>query len=172
MHNSRLIVEDGLVSIGYLPGLTYGFRDNCRLRLENSTVRIKGGAQIRPGVAIWAMNAEVEIGDGTVVNGPTHIVAKARIRIGSFCQIARNATIMDCDLHKHADAGEQPQDIGVPVTIGNHCWIGHSVTILKGVTLGDGSVIAAHSVVVQDVEPRTLVAGVPARKVKANIKWE
>jgi len=172
MRNSRLVVENGILSIGYVPGRSYSLRDNCRFRLEHSTLRVKGSVQIRPGVSIWAMKAKVVIGNGTVVNGPTVIVSKCQVDVGACCQIARNTTIMDCDMHRHAVAGGKLEDAAKQVTIGNHCWIGHNVTILKGVTVGEGSVVAAHSVVTEDVQSRTIVAGVPAKKIKENIIWE
>lgn len=53
-----------------------------------------------------------------------------------------------------------------PVSIGSDVWIGASSTILAGVTIGDGAVIAAGSVVTKDVEPYSIVAGVPARQIK------
>jgi len=118
------------------------------------------------------VNADVVIRNGTVVNGPATIVARSRVEIGAYCQIARDTTIMDCDLHKHAVSGEKPEDVSKRVIIGDHCWIGHNVTILKGVTIGEGSIIGARSVVTRDVEARTMVVGVPARKIKENVIWE
>lgn len=59
-----------------------------------------------------------------------------------------------------------------PIHIGNHVWIGARATILKGVTIGDGAVVAAGAVVNKDVPPNTLVGGVPARIIKENISWE
>ncbi|MGD0821855.1 MAG: acyltransferase [Desulfomonilia bacterium] len=75
-------------------------------------------------------------------------------------------------MHKHAFAGETPQDIAKEIIIKDHCWVGHNVTILKGVTIGEGSIVGAHSVVTKDVEAHTMVAGVPARKIKDNVIWE
>lgn len=53
-----------------------------------------------------------------------------------------------------------------PIRLGKHVWVGSNVTLLPGVTVGDGAVVAAGAVVTHDVAPRTVVAGVPARKVK------
>lgn len=53
-----------------------------------------------------------------------------------------------------------------PIKIGDGCWIGANSTILGGVTIGAGSVVAAGAVVVRDIEENCVYAGVPARKVK------
>lgn len=54
-----------------------------------------------------------------------------------------------------------------PVNIGEGAWIGFGVTILTGVSVGENSVVAAHSVVNADVEPNSLYGGIPARKIKS-----
>ena len=56
--------------------------------------------------------------------------------------------------------------VGGGVKIGNDCWIGAGVIILSGVTIGECSVVGAGAVVTKDVEPYTIVAGVPAKKIK------
>jgi acetyltransferase-like isoleucine patch superfamily enzyme len=50
--------------------------------------------------------------------------------------------------------------------INDDVWIGHAVTIMRGVTIGEGAIVAANSVVTKDVDPYTIVAGVPAKKIK------
>ena len=57
------------------------------------------------------------------------------------------------------------------IKIGNHVWIGLGAIIFKGVTIGDGAAIAAGSIVLKDVPPNSLVAGVPAQIKKTNIRW-
>jgi acetyltransferase-like isoleucine patch superfamily enzyme len=59
-----------------------------------------------------------------------------------------------------------------PIHIGNHVWIGMNVTILKGVQIGDGAIIAAGAVVTRNIPARCLAGGVPARVLKENITWE
>ena len=58
-----------------------------------------------------------------------------------------------------------------PVHIGDHVWIGARAVVLKGVTIGDGAIVAAGAVVVDNVPPRALAAGVPARVVREEIEW-
>ena len=58
------------------------------------------------------------------------------------------------------------EGISKPITIGNGCWIGSNSTVLPGVNIGNGTIIAAGSVVVHDCEENSLYAGVPAKKIK------
>ena len=60
----------------------------------------------------------------------------------------------------------------LPVTIGNDVWIGAGAIILDGVTIGDGAVIAAGAVVVRDVEPYSIVGGVPAKLIRNRFNEE
>ena len=64
------------------------------------------------------------------------------------------------------------KDDSAAIAIGNHVWIGCKSTILKGVTIGDGSVIAAGSLVNRNVPAHVLVGGVPAKILKENVDWK
>lgn len=110
--------------------------------------------------------ALIEIGDGTFVNHRTELVAHERVSIGRDCLLAWDVLVLDSD--SHSVDGAAPT---APVTIGDRVWIGCRATVLKGVTVGDGAVIAAGSVVVRDVPPRALVAGNPARVVREDVTW-
>ena len=59
-----------------------------------------------------------------------------------------------------------------PIHIGNHVWIGTRATILKGVDIGEGAIIAAGAVVTHDVPPHSIVGGVPAKVIAENVKWK
>ncbi len=117
--------------------------------------------------------------------------AKTHVCIGKFCSIAKELTIIGYD-HRtdwittfpFLDAGYRAvwpgtnsianpggADVGGNVdrgsiTIGNDVWIGHAVKLFKGVTIGDGAVIGACSLVNKDVLPYTVVAGIPARPIR------
>ena len=74
---------------------------------------------------------------------------------------------MDCDAHRIDGK------LNVfPVIIGNHVWIGTRVTILKGVSVGEGFIIGAGSIVTHDVPAHCMVAGNPARVIKIDVSWE
>lgn len=62
--------------------------------------------------------------------------------------------------------------VAAPVQIGNKVWIGTGAIILKGVTIGDGAVVAAGSIVTRDVATNAVVAGNPAREIRSITAWE
>ena len=109
-------------------------------------------------------------------NADTKIRCKNHIIIGEGATISHNVTIEDFDGHQlyHVDEnGEKtPVPISAPIVIGDHVWIGAKATILKGVTIGDGAVIAAGSVVTRDVPAHSLCAGVPAKVIRENVVWD
>lgn len=117
------------------------------------------------GVRIECMQGgEVRIGKGTYLNRNTHIVAAKSVTIGELCQISWDVLIMDTDQH-----GLRPGEsaVGKPVAIGNRVWIGARAIILKGVSIGDHSVVAAGAIVTRDVPPYTLVAGPRASVIRS-----
>lgn len=117
---------------------------------------------IMPGNFLMWKN--IKIGSGSFVNrGCFFDIA---IEIGNNCDVGYE--VMFCSSthkigSKERRAGE---GIGKPIKIGDGCWIGARSTILPGVTVGEGCIIAAGSVVNKDCEPNGIYAGVPARRVK------
>jgi acetyltransferase-like isoleucine patch superfamily enzyme len=121
------------------------------------------------------------IGDFTLLNGAL-LMAEERIEIGSHCLISWNVGIADSDFHPLAPAARwrdaealapffegrpaRPAIRTAPVIIRDNVWIGMNAVILKGVTIGENSVVAAGSVVSKSIAPNVVVAGNPAVVVK------
>ena len=126
-------------------------------------------------------NGHCTIGDFTLLNGAL-IMAEESIEIGCYCLISWNVGIADSDFHPLEPAQRlidaqalapyfknrppRPQLTTAPVRIADNVWIGMNAVILKGVSIGENSVVAAGSVVTKSVEPNTVVAGNPAVVVK------
>jgi len=126
-------------------------------------------------------NGHCTIGDFTLLNGAL-IMAEESIEIGSYCLVSWNVGIADSDFHPLEPAQRlidaqalapyfknrppRPQLTTAPVRIADNVWIGMNAVILKGVNIGENSVVAAGSVVTKSVEPNTVVAGNPAVVVK------
>lgn len=150
------------------------------LRMGRGVVIMKKNAEISLGdrvllhknckLSAWGTDgkAAIRIGSRTYIGDRTEIHAGESVTIGDGCDISWNCTIMDRDYHKLGTEKE----VFAPVTIGNRVWIGCNAIILKGVTIGDGAVVAAGSVVTKDVPARTLVAGNPARVIREEVEWK
>lgn len=109
----------------------------------------------------------LEIGDRVFVNYGSSISAHTLVRIGDDCKIGQHAIILDCDYHDMDDPlhygghGESR-----PVVLEAGVWLGARVTVLKGVTIGRSSVVAAGSVVTRDIPPCVLAGGMPAKVLR------
>lgn len=114
---------------------------------------------------------ELVIGDGTFIGHLCGFTVGRSVRIGARCLLASGVQIYDMDGHpldaRRRRAGEPTPANGMrPVVLGDDVWVGAGAVILKGVTVGDGAVVAARAVVTRDVPADTVVAGNPARVVK------
>ncbi len=117
-------------------------------------------------------NGLLSIGSRVVIGPYTRIMAATQVRIGDRCMISWNCSIFDSIGHRLwlEETGEV--EIEAPITIGDDVWIGPYSIIMKGVTIGNNSVIGAGSVVRRDVPPNTLVYGNPARPAGKVVRWE
>lgn len=111
---------------------------------------------------------KVSIGTGSTINRgcrfyASHYYKDVRIRIGRHVAVAPEVSFFAAG-HDYRELGLP--DTGASITVGDHAWIGARSIILQGVTIGEGAVIAAGSVVTKDVPSWTVAAGVPARILK------
>lgn len=112
-------------------------------------------------------DAAIEVGDDCGFSGTTFVAAD-RITVGDRVQIGSNASVVDTDFHPlRPEVRREDFNAGAraPIVIEDDVFVGMDSLILKGVTVGEGSVVGAGSVVSQDVPPGTVVAGNPARVV-------
>lgn len=138
---------------------------------ENSTINIDGSFKLFYGATIQLFkNANLTLGKG-YINSNSVIACCNNITIGDGAAIARGVYIYDGDHHLISDENENIINKPAPISIGKHVWIGVNATILKGVTIGEGSIIAAGAVVTNDVPPNCISAGIPAKVIKENINW-
>jgi acetyltransferase-like isoleucine patch superfamily enzyme len=145
-------------------------RDVRVVRLSPDTsARLGADVLLSRGVRLHlrAPGATIEIGDRSFLNERTELMAHERVSIGDDCLLAWDVQVVDSDSHR---LDGQPHT--APVLIGDGVWIGCRATVLKGVTIGDGAVVAAGSVVVGDVPARALVGGNPARVLRERVRWE
>jgi acetyltransferase-like isoleucine patch superfamily enzyme len=153
-----------------------------RLRnVSGNQLRIGNDSIINATITFEAKSGIVSIGDRCFI-GRSDIVCYRRIQIGNDVIISWGVTLVDHDSHginwedRRNDVAEWARGRKYwnnvahgQITIEDKVWIGFDVSILKGVTIGEGAVVGACSVVTKDVAPYTIVAGNPARVIR-NLK--
>lgn len=140
-----------------------------RLLLEkNSQMTINGSFGMYCNSYIRVLNGGELILNEGFINENVQITCASSIIIGKGCVIAKDVIIRDYDAHTIDDPYFK---IKKPIKIGNHVWIGNRAMILKGVSIGDGAIIAAGSVVTKDVPAYSLVGGIPAKVIKEKVAW-
>jgi maltose O-acetyltransferase len=109
----------------------------------------------------------LRIGNNTIIGNDAMLDAREGIEIGDNVQLSMGVWIWtkEHDLQDPMFAGK-----GGPVRIEDYAWISCRVTILPGVTIGKGAVVAAGAVVTKNVEPYTIVGGIPAKKIGERTK--
>ena len=166
--NSRINIISGCLVFNQKMSNPDPFIGVLKLK-KNAIINIQKGFTFFSGHHIIVHdNALLSIGSG-YANYNLKIRCFNKISIGNNVAISENVTIWDTDAHEIVGKeGNMTQ----PVTIGDHVWIGLNVTILKGVTIGDGAIIAAGSLVNKDIPANCLAAGIPAKVVKENVYWK
>jgi len=137
------------------------------LREEAEYIRIGDHTVVRPYTQIYTWGGRVDIGDYCSLNPFIVMYATGGICIGNSVRIAAH-TVMVASSHKFDSTDRPIREQGytaVGITIEDDVWIGAGCHILDGVHIRRGAVVAANSVVRDDVEEFDMVAGVPARKI-------
>lgn len=102
------------------------------------------------------------LGERVLVNGAM-LHAKTEVRMGADSMIGLGARVFDADLH---DLDCETPERTAPVRIGERVWIGSNAIVLRGVTIGDDTIVGAGSIVTRDLPARVLALGAPARPVR------
>lgn len=147
---------------------------------DRNKICIGKNSQVRAHLMVFGHGGKISIGDYCYIGEQTRIWSAGEITIGNRVLIAHNVNIHDNNSHP-TDAQKRHEDFveiftngfqkenslnEKPVKIGDDVWIGFNSTIMKGVTIGNGAIIGACSMVTKDVEPYTMVAGSPATFIK------
>jgi len=152
---------------------------NCRK--TEGAIRVGAHTHLRGELFTFWDGGEIQIGSNCYLGHGSRIWSQASVRIGDDVLISHLVDIHDTDGHP-MDADERVRDgrailqgkgyltptqtRSAAVVIADRVWIGFKASVLKGVTIGEGAIVAAGAVVTKDVAPYTVVAGNPARKIR------
>lgn len=179
IHKNKVHLKERLIILGKFPH--FKLPKNGKVQFGNKVVINSDFKNSNTALTyrckfVTGYDGFIEIGDNTMMNG-TCIVSYKNVKIGKNCQIASSTLITDTDFHPIDSITRRNQVEGVPfsfdmvkkdeIKIGDNVWIGWNSTILKGVEIGENSVVAAGSVVLKGKYPNnSLIAGNPAKVVK------
>lgn len=127
-----------------------------------------GRVRLYEGVTFW-YPYRIKIGNNVTLNEWVYISGFGGVTIGDNVRIGHRTSIVTSD-HEYSDVATPIYKQGLvssPVVIEEGVWIGCNVTILRGVRIGHGAIIAAGAVVIKDVLPLTVVGGIPARIISS-----
>lgn len=164
--NARLVLRERLTT-----GLKQVRRSRTETRIlleRNSELVVEGRFTVFANSYIRVVEEGKLILHGGFINENVQITAGDIVEIGKDATIGRDVVIRSYDGHSICEPGYKKSE---PIIIGEHVWIGQGATILKGVTIGDGAIVASGAIVTKDVPAHAVVAGIPAKVVKENVKW-
>lgn len=160
------------------------YRESEIDNLQNNPyqIQVEKNSHVRGKLLIFSYGGKITIGENSFLGKDSNIWSAKEIVIGNNVLISHNVNIVDTNSHeidhleraesfyKMVTDGHPSQNIyNVPsarIIIEDYVWISFNVTILKGVKIGKGAIIAAGSIVTKDVEPFTMVGGNPAKLLK------
>lgn len=132
------------------------------------SITIGSSTELLDGVLVLTYGGDICIGKNCSINPYTIIYGHGGTKIGDNVLIAGHCMIIpnNHNFSNRAVPIAKQGNTSKGIVIGDDVWIGHGCSILDGVTIGKGSIIAAGSVIVKSVEPFTIVGGVPAKIIK------
>ena len=151
---------------------------NCMININGNSnkLHIHTGTDIHDMVLTFEDDGNIiEIGSGTTVERNVEICAceGKRVSIGEHCMISHDISIRTTDSHSIVNMNGARVNEAKDVIIGNRVWIGCQTLILKGVSVPDGCIIGARSLVTGGLraQQNTIIAGHPAKVVKTDVSW-
>lgn len=149
-------------------GTDSSIASGAKLDADNGQITIGDRCWIHPGVLLLSYGGSITMGDDCTVNPYSILYGHGGLKIGSGVRIAAHCVVIPSNhVYDKLDVPIFKQGLTKEgIVIEDDVWIGAHVTILDGVHIGQGSIIAAGSVVNKDVSPFSIVGGVPAKIIK------
>lgn len=155
-------------SLYYIKVLLNVFRNLLNFYIRYPYVQYGKNVHVQWNVEFFSADKKVALGDNVGINSGT--VISSNLKIGNDVLIAPRCGLINRGEHTYEVCGQTifdgPRARSEDIIINNDVWIGYGSTILGGVTIGEGAIVAAGSLVVNDVPEYAIVAGNPARLIK------
>ena len=175
LHHVRITIEGDRNLVRFHPTCKLV---NTSFRLLGNDLRVELGERVK--ISRWGEfllmgdDASIRIGHHSTVESARFIAhGGTDLEVGPDCMFAYDVEVRTSDSHSILDArtGERINP-DKSVRIGEHVWFGARSVVLKGVSVGDQSIIATGSIITEDVGSGVLVGGVPARQIKDGVTWD
>jgi len=151
-------IIDTIVDVRQMAENNYHRETKSKMKACGSNVKL------RPGVRVY-FPENVVLGDHIVLNYDTIVMGQGGVTIGDFCVLGPKSMLVT--VTHQAETLYYGNAVYQPITLATNVWIGAGAILLPGISVGENSVVGAGSVVTRDVEPNSVVAGVPAKKLKS-----
>jgi acetyltransferase-like isoleucine patch superfamily enzyme len=183
-------IQDKITTLIYLTETTCGenvtFLSSSKIsniRGDSQSIKIGSNSIIKGELLTYKHGGQINIGKDFFLGENSRIWSDTKIEIGDRVLISHNVNIHDNNSHpinnllraqhfaKIRDDGHPSIDPGLngkPIKIGNDVWIGFNCILLKGIKIGDRSIIAAGTIVLKDVLPDSIIGGNPVKSIKKN----
>jgi len=160
---SEVVIEDG-VRLRRAELLVLG---------ASNVLHIGRGTRFSGRIELFGEGNVVTIGRDASICGTLLVAHNGRkIAIGDECTFSQETELRTTDSHKVFDADGGRINADADIFVGNRVWLGHGVAVLKGVTVGEGTVVGMRSLVTKSLPAASLAVGVPARVIKSGVSWQ
>ena len=149
---------------------------DCKIKIFGNNNVLKIGDSVSTSICVNMEDDgnQIILGDHFTGGGNSELAARegTSIVFGQNCLLSTNIRVSTGDSHSITDLNGKRTNPSRSVIIGDHCWIGNTVLIFKGTTIGDNSMVGGGSVVAgKDFPANSLIAGNPAKIVRSGVNW-
>lgn len=153
--SAKIYLSNGNIELGC--NKLKGSKAETYIRLRDNAIWSNcKGCKISYGSTVEILDSSLFDTSYFTMNSNSVVIAAEKIEIGQDVMIGRNVVVYDSDFHDVVQKNGTKKIKSLPVTIGNHVWITSNVTILKGVTIGENSIISSSSLVKNNVMPHSI----------------
>ncbi|WP_299247798.1 cysteine peptidase family C39 domain-containing protein [uncultured Aquimarina sp.] len=149
------------------------FQTRLFFRGDNNYLEIGKNARVKGSFHLEGSNSSIKIGDETTIEfANISATESTKVNIGQDCMFSDSISIRTSDSHSIIDLKSNNRiNPAADIEIKDHVWLGAGVTVLKGVKIGESSIIGSGAIVTKNILPNSMAAGIPAKVLRSNVNW-